>query len=117
MIFIPILHAVHISNNDVLIAKILDSIAAILVVKLNLEVLVTIEIHEIVDPIGPFIIVRIVLLDLVRPPGNLLLDRLGFSHYLPEILMHEVREVTLLTLALLFLFLLRSQSGHFDLRE
>ena len=80
MIFVSILHAVHISYNNVLIAKILDTIAAVLIVKLYLKILVTIEIHVIINSVGPLAIVRIVLLDLVGPPGDLLLDRFGFSH-------------------------------------
>ena len=69
MVFEAILDFSLVTNNDVLVAEVvLDSSAALLVVHLDLEVLVTVKIEQIVDLVGPLSIVGIILIDLVGPP-------------------------------------------------
>ena len=79
--------------------------------QLDLEILITVEIHVTVNGISPERIVGITLLDLVGPPRHLLLDLRLTAHQFIEVLVHEMIElalhsvVLLLFLKLLLLFL------------
>ena len=72
MILISILVRAHVTNNYILISELLFPWAAFFIMLLNLEVLITIEIHVIVGSISPFSIVFISLLYLIRPLSSLL---------------------------------------------
>ena len=90
MILVTILVAIHVTDNDVLVSELLFPLAAFLIVKLNLEVLITIKINVIVDSVSPESIISISFFDLVRPPRDLLLNLIMTTHQFIEILVHEM---------------------------
>ena len=70
VILVSILDATLVSNDYMLVSEYLfDSLLTLKVVLLNLKVLVTIKVHEIVRLVSPICIVMITFFDLVRPPS------------------------------------------------
>ena len=65
MILVSSLDTVHVTDNDVLVPELLFARAAFLIVQLDLEVLITVKIHVMVDGVSPERKITITLLDLV----------------------------------------------------
>jgi hypothetical protein len=53
MILVSILDSVLVTNNEVLIAKLLDPVAAFLPMLLDLKVLIAVKVHELIDFVSP----------------------------------------------------------------
>ena len=116
MVLVSILVTVHVTDNDVLVAELLFTWAAFLIVQLDLKVLVAVKVHVVVDDVSPERIIGISLLDLVRPPWHLLWDLRLTSHQFIEVLVHEMIEMVLNSAALLLLlFAFLLLLGHYDL--
>jgi hypothetical protein len=72
MILGSILKTVHVTDNDVLVSELFSPLAAFLIVLLDLEVLITVIIHEISESVSPEGIIVVCFPDLIRPPRDLL---------------------------------------------
>jgi len=113
MILVSILDTVHVTNNEVLVSKLLDPLAAFLPMLLYLKVLVTIKVHELIDFVSPLMIIGIPVPDLVAPLGCKLYDLLLTAHQVIEVL--ELLSAALLPLLLLTIFVLIILLGNCDL--
>jgi len=117
MILVPILNIVLVTDNDVLIPEIICTITATLVVHLNLEILIAVKVHIVVDLVSPLSIVSVPIFDLVRPPRNLLLDLAKVATEFLEIFVLEVKKMFLLPCFLLPLLFLLLLLGDFDISK
>jgi hypothetical protein len=57
---------------------------------LDLEILITVVIHVVVNGVSPVRIVGISLVDLVGPPWHILIDLLLTAHQFIEVLVHQM---------------------------
>jgi hypothetical protein len=115
IILLSILDTVLVTNNEVLFAELLDPLAALLPMLLDLKVLITVIVHEVIDFVSPLTIIRIPVPDFVAPLGCKLYDLLLTTHHFIEVL--ELLSAVLLPLVLLLLtiFVLIIPLGNCDL--
>jgi hypothetical protein len=71
-------NTIDVSDNYVLVAELIDSAAAALIVHLNLEVLVTVQFHEVVYLVSPLSICTVAFKNLEGPPWDRLHDFFTF---------------------------------------
>jgi hypothetical protein len=113
IILLSILDTVLVTNNEVLVAELLDPLAALLPMLLDLKVLITVIVHEVIDFVSPLTIIRIPVPDFVAPLGCKLYDLLLTAHQVIEVL--ELLSAALLPLLLLTIFVLIILLGNCDL--